>query len=149
MEASVIQVLGIVFTGITSTLIAVLNSNSRAARAEQKAADMQSKIQEEIDRLVQSVSATNDGLMDISASLQQFKAESIMSDEQLKKGILSMAKDCINSRHKKFLLKGYIDDNSKEALHTVYEVYKELGGNSFVETEMQDIDRLPVKPLVD
>ena len=63
MDAAVIQVLGIVFTGITSTLIAVINSNARSARAEQKSEDNQAKIQEQIDKLVESVSTTNEGLM--------------------------------------------------------------------------------------
>lgn len=54
-------------------------------------------------------------------------------------------KSDILRQYRRFADKGSIDVRSLDCLHQEYEIYKQEGGNSFVEEIMQLIDEIPVE----
>lgn len=81
----------------------------------------------------------------VNANLNQLKAESVQSDALLKQATMCIIRHVINQSHKAFMEQGYIDDKSKETIMSLGNVYKDLGGNSFVKSEVLDIAKLPTK----
>lgn len=91
-----------------------------------------------------TVKEIKNNLDEVSANVQQLKAESIQADDQMRKATMLIIRHTINQSHRTFKRLGFIDDNSKQSLLDLGEVYfNDLGGNSFVESELEDIKRLP------
>ena len=91
-----------------------------------------------------TVKEIKNNLDEFSANVQQLKAESVQADEQMRRAMMLIVRHMINQSHRTFKRLGFIDDNSKQSLLDLGELYfNELGGNSFVESELEDIKRLP------
>ena len=114
------------------------------------------KVNERVDKLTKteqvcanlggSVKGIQDNLEEVNAKLGQLKAESSGNDEVLKHAIMCMIRHIINASHKTFMKAGFIDENSKASIMALGEVYiNDLHGNSFVESELHDIEELPIK----
>ena len=161
MEQAIATVVGMVITGVFSTVVAIINSNSRQARTEQKFLDAQEQMQKNLDainkrmgelsetdsccvRLREDVKDIKANIENLAATLEQFKATSDVFDEKLQNAFMAIASDRISQGHRYFMQRGEITESSKMSLHKIYESYKAFGGNGYVETEMEDIDTLTV-----
>ena len=141
MDAGVVTLIGIILTGIFSTGSAIINSRIMHYKSEQKALAAQERLANELEALKQNQT-------EMSATLNQLKAESVESDERLRKAFISLAKNEIHRSYRESMYTGCIDEGSKESLHSIHESYKENGGNSFAGDEMKDLNRLPVVPFI-
>lgn len=161
MEQAIATVIGMIVTGVFSTVVAIINSNARQARSEQKSLDAQEQMQKELDSinkrllelretdsccslLVDDVNDIKGNLKELSATINQFKATSDEFDDQLRKAFQSIARDRISQAHRYFMPRGEITESSKQAIYSIFESYKELGGNGYVDREIEDLDRLTV-----
>ena len=153
---------GIVVTGVFSTVTAIINSNARQARTEQAFKDAQEQMQKNLDSLnkrmgelsetdscctlLQSdVAEIKENIQLLSATVNQFKAESDQADEATKETLKALCRDRINQGHRYFMRRGEIDERSKESLLSIADCYLDvLEGNSFVKAEVKDIKELPV-----
>lgn len=158
----------VIITGLFSVGVAIINTRALHKQSEEKAAiewamikrdmkdvkdelqDVKSRVSELTDteqccaNLSATVKEIKNNLDEVSANVQQLKAESIQADDQMRKATMLIIRHTINQSHRTFKRLGFIDDNSKQSLLDLGEVYfNELGGNSFVESEIEDIKRLP------
>lgn len=98
------------------------------------------------DNLSLVVKDIKDNIEEVNANLNQLKAESSQNDAILKTATMCMIRHVINQSHKAFMKAGCIDEKSKESLLALGNVYlKDLKGNSFVKSEINDIEKLPIK----
>lgn len=161
MEQAIATVIGMVITGVFSTVVAIINSNARQARTEQKFLDSQEQMQKNLDtindrleelsetdsccvRLQGDVQDIKANIENLAATLEQFKATSDDFDEKFCNAFIALASDRISQGHRYFMARGEITESSKMSLHRIYESYKSFGGNGYVETEMNDLDELTV-----
>ena len=90
-----------------------------------------------------TVTQIKNNLDEVNANVQQLKAESIQADDQIRKATMMMIRHTINQSHRTFKRLGFIDDNSKQSLLDLGEIYlNDFGGNSFVESELDDIKKM-------
>ena len=84
-------------------------------------------------------------LEEVNANVNQLKAESVENDNKLKKATMCMIRHIINQSYKTFMEIGSIDANSKQSIMALGEVYIDgFHGNSFVESELHEIEKLPI-----
>lgn len=158
----------VVITGLFSVTVAIINARVMHRQSEEKAAiewamikrdisefkdelvDVKNRVHELTDtenccaNLSLTVTEIKNNLDEVSANVQQLKAESIQADDQLKKATMLLIRHTINQSHRTFKRLGFIDDNSKQSLLDLSEVYiNEFNGNSFVASEIEDIKKLP------
>lgn len=67
------------------------------------------------------------------------------ADERLRKNLLSSTRDRINQAHDYYTRKRFIGTHSLFVIEELYKSYKELGGNSFIDRQMEDIRELEVR----
>lgn len=155
-----ITILGIIVSALASCAVAIINSNAQRAKTEQKVEDTfsvikenLSSVNERLDELKETDSCCTilkDDVADIkenitlmSATLNQFKANSDEFDSKMKVGFIALASDSIEQAHRYYMQKGYITESSKKSVHAVYDSYKEFGGNGYEDRNIVDIDSLP------
>lgn len=126
-----------IVSAISATVVAMINSNARSAKTEQKFADALEQIQRELND-------TREQLGSMSETLNLFKDTSDKFDVKLMNAFKAVARDRISQGHRYFMQKKQITESSKQSMHAIYECYKSMGGNGYVTTEMNDIDNLPV-----
>lgn len=80
----------------------------------------------------------------LSKRLDEYIENSNQNDEVLKEALMNITRDRINQAHISYMRKKTIGSYSLATLDKLYESYKKLGGNSFIEREMDDIHRLKV-----
>ena len=149
-------------TGVFSTVTAIINSNARQARTEQAFKDAQEQMQKNLDSLNKrmgelsetdsccallqnDVAEIKENIQLLSATVNQFKAESDQADEATKETLKALCRDRINQGHRYFMRRGEIDERSKESLLSIADCYLDvLEGNSFVKAEVKDIKELTV-----
>ncbi len=85
-----------------------------------------------------------DEIADLSRRLDEYIEKSNQNDEDLKESLMNLIRARINQAHTSYMKRKTIGAYSLATLDKLYESYKKLGGNSFVEREMQDIHRLKV-----
>ena len=165
MIETILTILGIIVTGVFSTVTAIINSNARQARTEQAFKDAQEQMQKNLDslnkrmgelsetdsccvRLQGDVAEIKESIEVLSATVNQFKAESDLADDATRETLKALCRDRINQGHRYFMKRGEIDERSKESILSIGDCYLEvLKGNSFVEEEIEDIKGLNVVPL--
>lgn len=85
-----------------------------------------------------------DEIADLSRRLDEYIEKSNQNDEDLKESLMNLIRARINQAHTSYMKRKTIGAYSLATLDKLYESYKKLGGNSFVEREMEDIHRLKV-----
>lgn len=80
----------------------------------------------------------------LNARLEEYIKNSNENDDMLKESLMNLIRARINQAHTSYMKRKTIGAYSLATLDKLYESYKKLGGNSFVEREMQDIHRLKV-----
>lgn len=86
----------------------------------------------------------DESIKEIKKELDNYIIKANATDEKLKLGIMSLARDRINQAHKYYTELGKIDRSSLESIESLYNSYKELGGNGFVSDLIKDIRNLKV-----
>jgi len=84
-------------------------------------------------------------LTEMNDALQNFIKESRDSDELAKENMLANARYTINNAHALYCDRGNIDEHTLFTLEEVYKSYKKLGGNTFVDKQMDDLRDLELK----
>lgn len=156
MEAY-LTVAGIIITGVFSTVVAIINSNAQRARTEQKFEDTFNVIQNRLNELSDTdsccvilkddVAQIKENLLEMSAAINQLKAESQQSDALQMKTNMLILRHTINEGYRVFTELGHIDKESKDSLLALADIYLDKDGykgNSFVEDEVTKLRTLPV-----
>lgn len=160
MEQAIATVIGMIITGVFSTVVAIINSNARQARTEQKVADNQEAMQTNLDAInkrLNELSETDsccvllkDDVADIKETINMLaqevvnlKESSEEFDAKSQEAFKAIAADRISQAHRYFKQKGEITESSKKSMHLIYESYKSFGGNGYIEAEMKFLDSLP------
>lgn len=156
-----IALINTLITTLAGIVVAYIGYKSGKSKVEQQAEFERSVIQQDISNIkerLSELSTTDDSckmlskdfdefremLTTTSATLNQFKAESDLADEALKETMKAICRDRINQGHRYFMKRGSIDERSKESLLSIGECYiKILNGNTFVESEIKDLNSLP------
>lgn len=165
MEQIIATVISCVVSAVSATLIALINSNARQAKTEQKFEDWfdaikkeNAQIQKRLNELSETdscctvlkddVSLIKENITVMAASINQLKAESVQADALQMKTNMLMLRHAINEGYRVFKEIGSIDQKSLDSLCALGDIYldkKSYNGNSFVEEEMNTIRNLPVK----
>lgn len=66
-------------------------------------------------------------------------------NEQVKSALLASTRDRINQAHDYYMRKKFIGAHSLFIVEELYTSYKKLGGNSFIDHQMEDIRELEVR----
>lgn len=123
-----------------------MNEVKEEVRKVNARVDKLTKTEQVCGNLTGAVQEIKENLEVVNASIGQLKAESATNDEVLKHAVMCMIRHIINASHKTFMKVGFIDENSKASIMALGEVYvNDLHGNSFVESELHDIEKLPIK----
>lgn len=83
-------------------------------------------------------------ISELNGVMEDYTLQSNKNDEMLKESLMNLIRARINQAHTSYMKRKTIGAYSLATLDKLYESYKKLGGNSFVEREMQDIHRLKV-----
>lgn len=83
-------------------------------------------------------------ISELNGVMEEYTLQSNQNDEVLKEALMNITRDRINQAHISYMRKKTIGSYSLATLDKLYESYKKLGGNSFIEREMDDIHRLKV-----
>lgn len=75
------------------------------------------------------------------AKVKEYKANDTNQEEALK----CLLRSAITSKYYVYTELGTIPTYEKENLTYMYEQYKRMGGNSYITTIMEEIERLPIK----
>lgn len=151
-----------VISAVASCLVAIINSNARQARSEQKSLDAQDALYKELNSvnarlaelketdscctmLKDDVAAIKENISEMSAAVSQLKAESQQADAIMMKTNMLMLRHSINEGYRIFKEQGSIDKESKDSLLALGDIYlNEYKGNSFVEDELEILRKLPM-----
>lgn len=157
-----ITLAGIIITGAFSTIGAIINSNARAEVMEQKFTDMftafdkeQSEIKERLNELSETdsccvllkddVAQIKENITDMSAAINQLKAETTQANMVNMKINTMELRHQINEGYRVFKELGYIDQKSKDSLFGLGDVYhNDCHGNSYVQDELDYLRTLKV-----
>lgn len=158
------QLLVTIFTcivaAVSSTVVALINSNARQARSEQKFTDLFDAMQNNLNSLnrrMNELSETDScckilkgDVADIKETVNllaqevvNLKESSEEFDAKSQEAFKAIAADRISQAHRYFKQKGEITESSKKSMHLIYESYKSFGGNGYIEAEMKYLDSLP------
>ena len=75
----------------------------------------------------------------------EFTTSQSRNNELVARALLSTIRDRINQAHDYYMKIGFIGAHSLFVLEEMYTCYKELGGNSFVDKQMEELRDLPVE----
>ena len=88
-------------------------------------------------------------LEDLNAQLQEYITEQKDTNKTVKHALLASTRERINEAHVYCMSKGFIGAHTLFVMEELYNSYKELGGNSFIDRQMKDIKELEVKSAED
>ena len=86
----------------------------------------------------------NEQIQTLNSQLQEYMKKQDESDERIRRSLLASTRDRINQAHDYYMNKEYIGAHSVFIIEELYSSYKELGGNSFIDRQMEDIRDLEV-----
>lgn len=86
-----------------------------------------------------------DGLREMSCRLKEFISSQDTMNSQTRRSLLASTRDRINQAHDYYTRKKFIGSHSLFVVEELYASYKELGGNSFIDRQMEDIRELEVR----
>lgn len=84
-------------------------------------------------------------LKEMHDQIEKFISGQEKISSQTKKSLLASTRDRINQAHDYYTKKKFIGAHSLFVVEELYASYKELGGNSFVDRQMEDIRSLEVR----
>lgn len=86
----------------------------------------------------------DDKIENISKRLSEYMERQEQNNEHVRKTLLANTRDRINQAHEFYMKKQMIGAHSLFTIEELYASYKELGGNSFIDRQMEDIRDLEV-----
>lgn len=99
-----------------------------------------------IDECLQSHNESfNNKIESLNQTMVNFIESQNSFNDQFKKSLLSSTRDRINQAHDYYMRKKFIGAHSLFVVEELYTSYKQLGGNSFVDKQMEDIRNLEVR----
>lgn len=99
------------------------------------------------DSMTECSQKMQDKLTEMNEVLQDFIKESKESDELIKENMLANARYTINDAHTMYCDRGNIDEHTLYTLEEVYKSYKKLGGNTFIDKQMNELRSLEIRRL--
>lgn len=129
---------------LCSTLITICTACGLIFRALKKSfrKSTQEVFKEEIKSYQESI---DHKLLEMDKKLEKFLASQDASSQQLRTSMLASTRDRINQAHDYYMNKGFIGAHSLFVVEDLYTAYKQLGGNSFVDRQMEDLRSLEVR----
>lgn len=97
------------------------------------------------NELTKSQKELVDKMSDLNNKLTEFCDSQNAINDQLKASLLASTRDRINQAHDYYTKKKYIGAHSLFVIEELYSSYKQLGGNSFIDHQMEDIRGLEVR----
>ena len=88
--------------------------------------------------------ALNQKMDNLDTKIDAFIETQSTSNDTTKQALLASTRDRINEAHALYMQKNYIGAHSLFVIEELYKSYKILGGNSFVDRQMEDIRRLRI-----
>lgn len=106
-------------------------------------------IDEMEDRMNNTISSLQNSvdkqISEIREQLDQLSKSQNDVNKKMKSALLASTRDRINQAHNYYMSKDFIGAHSLYIIEQLYESYKELGGNSFISDQMNDIHSLEVR----
>lgn len=126
-----------VITSISAAATIIVKISKKAIKkvTEETIKTTMNECQEKLDKRIE----------ELHAKLESFIQNQRQADERVRKSLLANTRDRINQAHDYYMKKGYIGAHSLFIIEELYVSYKELGGNSFIDRQMEDIRELEVK----
>ncbi len=84
-------------------------------------------------------------MKELKTTLQNFIQSQQSQNESVRRCLLSSTRDRINQAHDYYTKSEFIGAHSLFVVEELYSSYKELGGNSFVDRQIEDIRQLEVR----
>ena len=146
MTAIIVAIIG----GLSS-LIGIAIKGAIDAKADRRKADQErdkqyidiiTRLDKIEENTAKSIGEIRDELNNLRLELMELKDESRENDAKMKRALMNLARSTLNKDFKYFYNLGRIDDESYQTFLYVYESYKELGGNTFVDEEMEKLKQL-------
>jgi hypothetical protein len=104
--------------------------------------EMEDRMNKKISSLQNSVDKQ---ISEIREQLDQLSKSQKDVNKKMKSALLASTRDRINQAHDYYMRKDFIGAHSLYIIEQLYESYKELGGNSFISDQMNDIHSLEVR----
>ena len=104
--------------------------------------DMEDRMNKKISALQDSVDTQ---ISEIRKQLDDLTRSQNDVNSKMKSALLASTRDRINQAHDYYMRKDFIGTHSLYIIEQLYESYKELGGNSFIQDQMKDIHSLEVR----
>jgi|GEM_PF-6947306 len=146
MTAIIVAIIGGISSLIGIAIKEVINAKADRRKAEQERDKQYNDIISRLDRIeentAKSIGEIRDELNNLRLELMELKDESRENDAKMKRALMNLARSTLNKDFKYFYNLGRIDDESYQTFLYVYESYKELGGNTFVDEEMEKLKQL-------
>lgn len=102
--------------------------------------------QDTIKKEVANLQKSFDGqLEELNNKLKEYQKSNDKTDVLVKKALLGIIRDRINQAHDMYVEKEFIGAHSLFVIEELYASYKSLGGNSFIDHQMDDIRELTVE----
>ena len=148
MTAIIVAIIG----GLSS-LIGIAIKGAIDAKADRRKADQErdkqySDIISRLDKIEEStnrkIGEITDELNNLRLELLELKDESRENDIKMKNTLMNLCKSTLNKDYNFFMNLGRIDENSLKTIIDVHKCYKDLGGNTFVDDEIEKLRKLPV-----
>ena len=106
-------------------------------------------IDEMEDRMNNTISSLQNSvdkqISEIREQLDQLSKSQNDVNKKMKSALLASTRNRINQAHDYYMRKDFIGAHSLYIIEQLYESYKELGGNSFISDQMNDIHSLEVR----
>ena len=128
---------------ICTTIIAMSTAGGIVIKGFKKSIEKTTEeiIHSEIATCIQNIETEIKSLRDY---VHEFVSEQKITNKQTRKSLLASTRDRINEAHDYYMKKNFIGAHSLFVVEELYTAYKELGGNSFIDRQMEDIRSLEV-----
>lgn len=129
---------------ICTTIVTISGAGGLILNALKKALKKTTEevLHNEMDSYTKSFEAK---LEETNKKLEAFMSGQEVSNSQTRLSLLASTRDRINQAHDYYTKKGFIGAHSLFVVEELYSSYKALGGNSFVDRQMEDIRNLEVR----
>lgn len=133
-----------------SGLLAILGAFSKTVRhwITKKFTDSEERRKEAEDKRKEA-QAIKDALELMNLRLDDFKTELAKDREEkklLKDALVGMMRDRLNTIYNQADTRGYIETRDRENFVEMYDIYRSLGGNHYVQDLYEKIKTMPGKP---
>ena len=103
-------------------------------------------VKDSFEKSLDKYSETFDSkIKDLNDAIQEFITNQNLYNNQIRKALLNSTRDRINQAHDYYVRKKFIGAHSLYVVEELYSSYKELGGNTFIDRQMEDLRNLEVR----